>query len=420
MVDVIAELGDRLVRYCRIDTQSDPDSKTTPSTEKQYDLLRLLERELKEMGAADVTLLPYGTLVATIPTTVETNAPTIAFCAHVDTTPQFTGRGVKPIIHRAWDGSDIVLPDNPTQVLSARELPYLASRIGHDIVTASGTTLLGADDKAGVAILMTMARHLLANPSLPHGTIRLCFTPDEEIGRGVHPELPKVLGAAFAYTLDGGERGELVCETFSADLAKITIEGVSIHPGWAKGKLVNALHLMARIIDILPQATDTPEVSDGRRGFWHVVSAGGSAARAEITIILRDFEREGLAARGEMLRKVCAAVAATEPRARISCTITEQYRNMRHRLEQDPRPVELARAAFEATGLTPRFAVIRGGTDGSRLTELGVPTPNIFTGMQEIHGPREWISLQDMQDALRVCLKIAELGARTDQACVTR
>ncbi|QXM24342.1 tripeptide aminopeptidase PepT [Elioraea tepida] len=280
MVDVIAELGDRLVRYCRIDTQSDPDSKTTPSTEKQYELLRLLERELTEMGAADVTLLPYGTLVATIPTTVETNAPTIAFCAHVDTTPQFIGRGVKPIIHRAWDGSDIVLPDNPTQVLSARELPYLASRIGHDIVTASGTTLLGADDKTGVAILMTMARHLLANPSLPHGTIRLCFTPDEEIGRGVHPELPKALGAAFAYTLDGGERGELVCETFSADLAKIEIEGVSIHPGWAKGKLVNALHLMARIIDILPQATDTPEVSDGRRGFWHVVSAGGSAARS--------------------------------------------------------------------------------------------------------------------------------------------
>jgi tripeptide aminopeptidase len=412
MSDFIAELGDRLVRYCRIDTESDSTSSTTPSTEKQYDLLRLLERELREMGAADVTLLPYGALVATIPATVDGGAPTIALCAHVDTTPQFTGKGVKPIVHRAWDGSDIVLPDDPTQVLSAAEFPYLAARKGHDIVTASGTTLLGADDKAGVAIVMTVARHLLANPGLPHGKIRVCFTPDEEIGRGVHADLPKALGAAFAYTLDGGDRGELVYETFSADIAKITIDGVSIHPGWAKGKLVNALHLMARIIDTLPQATDTPEVTEGREGFWHVVSAGGSAAHAEMTIILRDFEREGLAARGAMLRTVCEAVAATEPRARISCTITEQYRNMRYWLENDMRPVEIATRAFEAAGLTPHFTVIRGGTDGSRFTELGIPTPNIFTGMQEIHGPREWISLQDMQDAARVCLKLAELWAR--------
>jgi tripeptide aminopeptidase len=411
-VDFTAELEDRLIRYCRIDTESDAASPTAPSTAKQYDLLRLLERELAEMGAADVTITPYGALLATVPGTVA-DAPTIALCAHVDTTQQFTGTGVNPIVHRRWNGGDIVLPDDPTQVLSPAELPYLAARTGDDIVTASGTTLLGGDDKSGVAIIMTVAKHLLARPGLAHGTLRLCFTPDEEIGRGVNPELPKALAADVAYTLDGAERGELVYETFSADMAKIVIDGVSVHPGWAKGKLVNALHLMARIIDMLPQATETPEVTEGRQGFWHVSFAGGSAAHAEITIILRDFEREGLAARGAMLRKVCEAVAATEPRARITCTITEQYRNMRYWLENDMAPVEVAKAAFEACGITPSFVPIRGGTDGSRFTEMGVPTPNIFTGMQEIHGPREWISVQDMQESARVCLKLAELwGAR--------
>jgi len=412
MVDFIAELEDRLVRYCRIDTESDPASKTTPSTEKQYDLLRLLERELVEMGAEDVTLLPYGALVATVPATVAHAVPVIALCAHVDTAPQFTGRGVKPLVHRAWDGADIVLPDDPAQVLRASELPYLAARKGDDIVTASGTTLLGADPKSGVAIIMTVARHLLANPGIAHGTIRLCFTPDEEIGRGVHAELPKALGAAFAYTLDGAERGEIVYETFSADVAHVTVEGVSVHPGWAKGKLVNALHLMAKIIDTLPQATETPEVTEGREGFWHVTTAGGSAAKAEMTVILRDFERDGLARRGEMLRAVCAAVAATEPRATVTCTISEQYRNMRYWLEDDMRPVEIAKAACAAAGITPHVNVIRGGTDGSKFTELGVPTPNIFVGMQEIHGPREWVSLQDMQAAAAVCLRLVEFWAK--------
>jgi len=383
---------------------------TTPA--KQYDLLRLLEAELREMGAANVTLLPYGALIATVPATVSHPAPVVAFCAHVDTTPQFTGAGVKPIVHHAWDGSDIVLPDDPTQVLSARELPYLATKVGDDIVTASGTTLLGADDKAGVAIVMTMARHLLTTGGLAHGTIRLCFTPDEEIGRGVHPELPAALAADVAYTLDGADRGELVYETFSADIAHIVIEGVSVHPGWAKGKLVNALHLMARIIDTLPQATETPEVTEGRQGFWHAVTASGTAARAEITIILRDFDGAKLAARGEMLRAVCNAVAATEPRAKVSCTITKQYRNMREALEKDMRPVEMAVAAYEASGITPFFTPIRGGTDGSRFTELGLPTPNIFTGMQEIQGPREWISLQDMAAAVGVCVKLAEGWAK--------
>ena len=409
--EFVDELGERLVRYCRIDTESDAGSKTSPSTEKQYDLLRLLERELKEMGAQDVGITPYGALLATIPATATHAVPTIALCAHVDTTPQFTGKGVKPIIHRAWNGGDIVLPDDPSQVLSPERYPYLAARTGHDIVTASGTTLLGADDKGGVAIIMTVARNLLSKPGIAHGTIRLCFTPDEEIGRGVHPDLPKALGAEFAYTLDGGDLGELVYETFSADQAHVVIEGVSVHPGWAKGKLVNALHLMARIIDTLPQATQTPETTEGREGFWHVATAGGSAANAEMTILLRDFEREGLAARGAMLRQVCEAVAATEPRARISCTITERYRNMRYWLEKDMRPVEIAKAAYEAAGVAPHFAPIRGGTDGSRFTEMGVPTPNIFVGMQEVHGPLEWVSLQDMQASARICLKLAETWA---------
>ena len=408
----VAELEERLLRYVRVDTQSDAASPSTPSTERQYDLLRLLEKELAEIGARDVVLTPYGAVLATIPATVTHAVPTIALCAHVDTSAQFNGFSVKPIVHRNWQGADIVLPDDPAQVLSGAKFPYLAGKVGEDIVTASGTTLLGADDKAGIAIAMTVALHLLKDPGIGHGKIRLCFTPDEEIGRGVHKDLPKDLAADFAYTLDGADKGEIVYETFSADQAKVRVEGVSVHPGWAKGKLVNALHLLAKILDTLPQATQTPETTDGRDGFWHVTGASGGSAAAEMTIILRDFEREGLRARGEMLKQVCAAVAATEPRAKITCTITEQYRNMRYWLETDMRPVEIARDACHAVGIAPFEALIRGGTDGSRLTELGVPTPNIFTGMQEIHGPLEWISLQDMDAAARVCVKLAELWAR--------
>ena len=407
--DFDAELEQRLVRYVRIDTQSDPDSPATPSTAKQLDLLNLLVEELRGIGAVDVRLTDYATVLATIPATVTHPAPTVALLAHVDTTPQFTGAGVKPIVHRAYDGGRIVLPDDPAQVLSPDTHPALATRRGEDIVTASGTTLLGADDKAGVAIIMTAARRLLADPSIPHGTVRLCFTPDEEIGRGIHPDLPRDLGADVAYTLDGGEPGEIVAETFSADLAKVTVEGVAIHPGWAKGKLVNALHLAAKIIDTLPQARLTPETTDGREGFIHAVSLTGGAAKAEISLILRDFETAGLATQGDLLRTVCAAVQASEPRAKVACEITKQYRNMRDALAQDRRPVTLAEAASRAIGIEPFLAAIRGGTDGSRLTELGVPTPNLDTGMQNIHGPLEWISVQDMRRATEVCISLAQL-----------
>ncbi len=320
------ELEERLVRYCEIDTQSDENSPTSPSTEKQYDMLRLLVDELEEIGAQDVRLTDYGAVLATIPATVDKAVPTIALLAHVDTSPAFNATGVKPIVHRNYDGGEIVLPDDPEQVLTLENSPYLKERIGDDIVTASGTTLLGADDKAGVAIIMAAAGYLLRHTEIPHGRIRISFTPDEEIGRGVHADLPADLGATFAYTLDGAQRGELVYETFSADKATVRIQGVSIHPGQAKDKLVNALHLAAKIVDTMPQVTLTPETTEGRQGFIHLYAINGGAAAAELHFILRDFEMGELERQGELIKQVCATIQATEPRAHITCEVTPQYR----------------------------------------------------------------------------------------------
>ena len=413
------DLEERLLRYVRIDTQSDEASSTSPSTAKQFDLLNLLKEELEAIGAQDIVLTEYGALLATIPSTMpEQNpapVPTIALLAHVDTAPAYSGTGVKPLVHRNYSGEDIVLPDAPDQVLSTQNSPYLAGKIGEDIVTASGTTLLGADDKAGLAIVMATARHLLQHSDIAHGPIRIGFTPDEEIGRGVHAKLPEDLNADFAYTLDGAEKGEIVYETFSADKATVTVTGVSIHPGQAKDKLVNALHLAAKIIDTLPQVTLTPETTEGRQGFIHLYQMSGTAAKAELHFILRDFERDGLAAQGVLIQQVCAAIQATEPRAEITCEITPQYRNMRYWLEADMRPVELAREACRQVGIEPFSVPVRGGTDGSRLTELGVPTPNVFTGMQNIHGPLEWVSVQDMAAATEMCIKLGELWGKEHQ-----
>ncbi|MCB2135572.1 MAG: peptidase T, partial [Rhodobacteraceae bacterium] len=325
--------------------------------------------------------------------------------------PAFNATGVKPVVHRGYNGGAITFADAPGLILSPEGSPYLAQKVGDDIITASGTTLLGADDKAGVAIIMTAVRHLLSNPDIPHGEIRIAFTPDEEIGRGVDERLPADLAVDFAYTFDGGERGEIEYETFSADGAVVTVTGVSIHPGTGKGRLVNAVHLAAKIVDTLPQVTLTPETTEGREGFIHVHTMKGGAAEAELRFILRDFELDGLAAKGALLRQVCAAIQATEPRATITCDIRPQYRNMRYWLEKDMRPVELARAACRAVGIEPVSVPVRGGTDGSRLTEMGVLCPNIFTGMQDIHGPLEWISVQDMAAATMTCLKLAELAA---------
>ncbi|MBO9450297.1 peptidase T [Tropicibacter sp. R16_0] len=404
------ELQDRLVRYAAIDSQSDATTGVTPSTDCQWDMLRLLEQELTEMGAADVELKDYGVVLATVPGTAE--GPTIGFLAHVDTAPQFNATGVKPRVIDGYNGGDITYPDDVELVLSPKDHPYLGTKVGHDIITASGTTLLGGDDKAGVAIIMTMARHLLNNQGVQHPTLRIAFTPDEEIGCGFDNRLARDLKVDFAYTLDGGVVGEIVYESFSADAAIVTVTGVSIHPGYAKDKMVNAAHLASKIIQTLPQATMQPETTEGDQGFIHVTDMNGGSSEMELKFILRDFELDGLAAKGDLLRQICAAVQASEPRAKITCEITPQYRNMRYWLENDMTPVELARAACTDNGVEVLSVPIRGGTDGSRLTEMGIPTPNIFTGMQCIHGPKEWISVQDMARATNVCLSLVQRAAK--------
>ena len=409
------ELEERLVRYTAVDSQSDENSPTTPSTDTQFDMLRMLESELTELGAQDVQITDYGVVLATIPGTLpEGEAPTIGLLAHVDTAPQFNAANVKPRVIKGYNGGDITFPDDETLILSPQEHPYLAEKVGHDIVTASGTTLLGADDKAGVAIIMTVAQQLIDNPDQSHGPIRVAFTPDEEIGRGVQPILAEDLKADFAYTLDGGEVGEIEYESFSADRAVISIKGVSIHPGLAKDKMVNATHLAAKIVQTLPQATMTPEVTEDREGFIHVTDMEGGSSEMVVKLILRDFELDGLAAKGDLVRQVCAAVQASEPRAEIQCEVSHQYRNMRYWLEKDMTPVDLARNACDKAGVDIISVPIRGGTDGSRLTEFGIPTPNIFTGMQCIHGPKEWISVQDMAKATEVCLNLVSLAAQKD------
>ncbi|MEO6299319.1 MAG: peptidase T [Paracoccaceae bacterium] len=404
-----AELEARLVRYAAIDSQSDDEGASSPSTEIQLTLLNLLLQELTDLGASEVELTDYGTVLASLPG--NTAGPVMAWLAHVDTAPQFNATGVKPRVIHGYNGGAITYPDNPNVTLSPDHSPYLATKQGHDIITASGLTLLGADDKAGVSIIMTAARHLLQNPDIPHGPIRIAFTPDEEIGRGVNARLPADLKADFAFTFDGGAVGEIEYESFSADGAIVKITGVSAHPGYAKGKLVNALTLAAKIITTLP-AAQTPELTGDRDGFIHLLELTGTAAECSLKFILRDFERDGLAAKGALLQQVCAAIQATAARATVTCTIKPQYRNMRYWLEKDMTPVDLARAAARAVGIEPVSVPIRGGTDGSRLTEMGIPAPNIFTGMQEIHGPLEWISVQDMTVATNLCVHLAQLAAK--------
>ena len=405
-----AELTERLMRYAAIDSQSNDISKGAPSTAIQFDLLKLLKQELEDMGAKNVQLTDYGVVLGTIPGNV--TAPTIGLLAHVDTAPQFNASDVKPRVIKGYNGGDISFPDDPDLVLSPAEYPYLAEKRGDDIITASGTTLLGADDKAGIAIIMTAARLMLNNCKTEHGPIRVAFTPDEEIGRGVHARLPQDLNVDFAYTFDGGQIGEIQSETFSADGADVTISGVSIHPGLAKGKLVNAIHLASKIISTLPEATMTPESTQEREGFIHATEMSGSAAEMHLKFIIRDFELDGLEEKGNLLRRVCDAVQLSEPRANISCNISPQYRNMRYWLQSDMTPVEIALEALDKLGIEPISNPIRGGTDGSRLTEMGIPTPNLFTGMQNIHGPLEWISVQDMAVATKFCLELVKLAGK--------
>ncbi len=406
----LPELESRFLRYVQVDTQSDESVDSVPSTPRQFVLLRQLTRELQALGALDVVLTPQGHVLATVPATAS-DAPTIAFFAHVDTSPDFSGKDVRPLVHRDFDGTPIVLPDDPRQVLTPRNSPELFDKHGEDIVTASGTTLLGADDKAGIAIIMTLVGHLLAHPEIPRGRLRICFNSDEEIGRGVaHLDLAD-LGADVGYTLDGSALGEITYETFSADRAIVVVEGVAAHPGYAKGRLVNALQLAAQLILDLARTGPTPETTAGRDGFLHAYHLEGNAARAEIHFILRDFELDGLTAHQARLRDACAALEAAAPEARVTVSATPQYRNMRYWLENDMRPVELAIAAIEDAGIEPVMRPIRGGTDGARLTEMGLPSPNIFTGMHNFHGPLEWISLQDMARATEVCVHLVRRWA---------
>jgi tripeptide aminopeptidase len=377
-------------------------------------LLRLLEAELKAMGAAEVRLTDLGYLMATLPATIsKPRLPVVAFMAHVDTAYEFSGSGVKPRVHRRWNGKPLRLPDDPAQVLDPAIHPDLRMAIGKDLVTASGKTVLGADDKAGVAIVMTLAAHLLAHPEIEHGKIRLCLNPDEEVGRGVDRLDLDELGANVAYTFDGESPGEVTWETFSANGAVVTLQGVSTHPGWArKYGMVNAVTLAAKLLVALPRESAAPETTDLRQGFIHPNQIEGSVERVTLRFILRDFDAAGLAEKSDRLRKLCRGLQATEPRARITCRITPQYRNMGYWLKNDMTPVHLAYEAVRAAGLEPKSTPVRGGTDGSRMTERGLPTPNLFTGMHNPHGPLEWVTVQDMEAAVRVAVTLAQLWAQ--------
>jgi tripeptide aminopeptidase len=408
MIDALLE---RFLRYAQVETQSNEAFATCPSTPGQMNLQRMLQAELETMGAADVRLTPHGYVLANLPaTSKKAKLPAVAFLAHVDTAPDFSGAGVKPVVHRHYDGKPIRFPDNPKLVLDPARHPELARAKGMDIVTASGTTLLGADDKAGVAIVMTLAEHLIRHPEIMHGPVKICFTPDEEIGRGVDKLDLDELGANVAYTLDGQAPGEICWETFSADAAWVTIHGVSTHPGEAKSqRMVNALHLAAKLLAALPREHCAPETTQAGEGFIHPVHIEGGVDKTTIKLILRDFELPGLAEKRAILKGLCRGLQASEPTAKIACKISKQYRNMAYWLREDMRPVELAREAIQATGLKPADHRARGGTDGSRLTERGLPTPDIFCGGQNAHGPLEWVAAQYMEQAVRVCVQLAEI-----------
>lgn len=400
-------VAERLMRYVQIDTQSDPTSQSHPTTGKQHDLSRLLADELRALGLADVEHDEYGYVYATVPSTSSKDVPVICFCSHVDTAPDCSGTNVKPIYHRNYNGDDLVLPDDPTQVLRTKDMPYLAEKIGTGIITASGLTLLGADDKSGVAAIMQAAQYLMEHPEIPHGKIRIVFTPDEEVGKGTAKIDMQKLGAQFGYTLDGGEAGSLEDETFSADGATITIEGVIVHPGYAKGLLVNALKIAGAVLNALPANEWSPETTEKREGFVHPVSVHGIAEKATIQFIVRDFDDEQLAAHHARLKQLAEQVVARFPGATMHYEVTEQYRNMKRVLDQFPHVAAYAEEAIQRAGLTVTKVPIRGGTDGSRLSYMGLPCPNIFTGMQQIHSKLEWISDADMAKAAETIVHLA-------------
>ena len=399
---------DRFLRYVLIDTQSDSSSSTQPSTEKQKDLGRLLVEELLEIGLDDAHLDEHGYVYATIPSNVDKQVPVICFCSHMDTAPDFTGTNVKPQIVRSYAGGDIVLPGDSRQVIRVVDNPALGDQIGNDIITTDGTTLLGADDKAGLAEIMTMARFLVDNPDIRHGTIKILFTPDEEIGRGVDKVDLQKLGAEFAYTVDGETAGRIEDETFSADGVEIAISGVAIHPGFAMGKMENAIKIAGTVIDRLPKDV-APETTSGREGFVHPTRVTGSMDKAAISLIVRDFEDDGLAAKEAMLEALVKDVLANYPGSSYKFEVKEQYRNMKAVLDGHPEIVENALEAIRRAGTTPVRGSIRGGTDGSRLSFMGLPCPNIFAGGHAFHSPLEWVSRQDMEKSVKTLVELAKI-----------
>jgi tripeptide aminopeptidase len=402
-------LLDRFCRYVRVSTQADDRSTTYPSSPGQLELGKLLAQELRQLGLHDAEQDEHGIVMAAIPATVSHAAPVIAWIAHVDTSPETSGINVKPIVHANYNGTDIVLPGDPTKVIRVVESPELAKLAGKTIITTDGTTLLGGDDKAGVAVIMETAAQLLARPELLHGPIRVCFTCDEEIGHGVdHVDLKK-LGAHVGYTLDGSGAGDIDTETFSADLATVTITGTNIHPAIARGKMVNAVRLAGLFLERLPRLVQTPEVTHEREGFLHPYTIEGGVAKVTIRILLRDFDTPKLTERADLLRAVARTVEAEYPTAKIDVSVAKQYRNMADGLRQEPRALALAQEATRRAGLEPKLTIVRGGTDGSRLTEMGLPTPNLSTGEHNIHSPLEWTCLEEMATAVRVLIELARL-----------
>jgi tripeptide aminopeptidase len=409
---------ERFLRYVSYDTRSDEASATVPSTPGQLVLARLLVDELRAIGLDDAEVDANGYVMATIPATSDANVPTIGFVAHLDTSPEMEGAGVRPIVHHAYKGGDIVLPDDPSVVLRASENPALVARIGDDIVTASGLTLLGADDKAGVAEIVAAAEYLVNHPEIPHGRIRIAFTPDEEIGRGAdHFDVAR-FGASCAYTLDGGSRGELEFESFSADAITVTFRGFNTHPGYAKGRMINAIKMAAEFVTRLPRHSLSPETTDGYQGYVHPYQMNAGVDRTTVKVLLRDFATPRLREQQALVEKLAHEVVAANVGASVEFAVDESYRNMREVLEQHPLVVERARQAMRAAGIEPVERPIRGGTDGSRLSFMGLPTPNLFAGEHNFHSRLEWVSAQDMDKAVEVIVRLCERwgGDGTDAA----
>lgn len=398
---------ERFLKYVQIDTQSDPDSKTYPSTEKQKNLGKILVEELKQMGVKDAHLDEFGYVYATIESNSDKNVPVICFCSHMDTSPETSGANVKPVIHKNYNGSDIVLPGNTTQVLKPEAHPELKNQIGNDIITSDGTTLLGADNKAGVAEIMDAANFFITHPEVKHGLIKILFTPDEEIGRGVDKADLRMLGADFAYTMDGETLGQVVDETFSADSVTITIHGVITHPGFATGKMENAVKIAADILAKLPKDKLSPETTEKREGFIHPVSITGGVEKTVIKFIIRDFYEKGLTEKETYLENITKEVLSAYKNSRYEFKAEESYRNMKKVLDEHPHVTEYALEAVKRAGVKPFEDSIRGGTDGSKLSFMGLPTPNIFAGEHAIHSKLEWVSVQDMQKAVETIMHLA-------------